>query len=213
MEKRIAKLQEELRDLKSKVWCPSCEVPYGAMLSDRDIVKLVKKARIKITPMPDLDVGKGSALGTCKVNLSLGGEALVFDPVQISHIDTSDQLSQEHFQKADIKKLGKIIVHPGKVIVATTLEWLTLPDDIVGRIEGRSSLARRGLSVQTAPLFDAGWNGRPMLELHNVGELPVILYYGNPVCAMSFTHLSSPTLSPYAKRKGVTYSKQVGVKM
>ncbi|MDO8503497.1 MAG: dCTP deaminase [bacterium] len=213
MEKRIAKLEKELRDLKSKVWCSKCEVPFGAMLSDRDILRLIKEGKIKIKPMPNVEFGNDSDLDTCKVDLHLGEEALLFDAVQVSHIDAREELSEKYFRKINIKKLGKLMIHPGEVIVAVTLEWLTLPDDISGRMEGKSSLARKGLSVQAAPLFDAGWDGRPILELNNVGKLPIIVHFGSPICAMSFTHLSSPTLKSYDSRANSRYKKQRGARI
>lgn len=213
MEKRIAKLEKELQIFKSKVWCPHCEVPYGAMLSDRDIVRLIKKNRIKLKPLPNIKLGSGSDLDTCKIDLHLGEEALLFDAVQVSHIDAREKLSDDYFRKLDIKKFGKITIHPGEVIVAVTLEWMTLPDDISSRMEGKSSLARKGLSVQAAPLFDAGWDGRPILELNNVGKLPIIVHFGNPICAMSFTHLSSPTLKSFSSRVGARYKKQTKVQI
>ena len=201
-------LEKEFAKLKEKLWCSECELPYGAFLSDRDIRRLIQKGRIKIDPLPNLKIGKGGDLGTCKVDLHLGPEALIIDATRLTHIDLAGPIPDEYFRKIDVRKLGELKIHSGEVVLARTLEKVVLPDDIAGRIEGKSSVARRGVSVQAAPLFDAGWNGYPVLELNNVGKLPAVAKYGSSICAMSFNHLSSSTFQSYAKRDGVRYGVQ-----
>ena len=86
-----------------------------------------------------------------------------------------------------------LVLHPGNLVLATTLEWLEIADDLIGRIEGRSSLGRLGVIVHgTASIFDAGWKGKPVMELGNLGVVPVLLWPGMRVCAFTFEELSSP---------------------
>lgn len=204
--KNLKKQLEQAEQIIEKLWCKNCQLPQGGQLSDCDIKRLVNSGRIKITPRPDL--GNHSVLGTCKLDLRLGAEAMVLDATRVSSLDLTKPIPNEFFRNVNIKKNGEVIIHPNKVIITTTLEWVRLPECISGRLEGKSSIARKGGSVQAAPIFDAGWNGRPMLELHNVGETPIVAHYGQPICAMSFEHMTSATLKPYAARAGVRYSQQ-----
>lgn len=205
---RERQLEQRIKELEERLWCLHCELPFGATLSDRDLKRLVENGRIGIDPCPDIDLGPTSALGTCKVDLRLGDEALVIDATMLTSIELAGPIPEEYFRRIDVKRLGQVLIHPGDVVIATTLEKVVLPDDIVGRIEGKSSIARRGVSVQAAPLFDAGWSGYPVLELHNIGKLAAVARWGGAICAMSFSHLSSPTLQPYATRDGVRYGVQ-----
>ena len=96
--------------------------------------------------------------------------------------------------------------------MATTLEKITISDDLLGRLEGRSSLGRLGIVVHsTASVFDPGWNGNAVLELGNLGRIAVALYPGMRICAMTFEELSSPSEIPYEKKKDAKYRFQKGV--
>lgn len=210
---RTSFLEERLRSIEERLWCPDCQLPRGAMLSDRDIQRLVRQGRIKLDPLPNIELSKDSDLGACKIDLHLGDNAKFHNTLRVSHVDFDGQkVGEKDIVVFDIAKEGKIVIAPGEVIVADTLEWVTLPDDIAGRLEGKSSLARQGLAVQLAPVFDPGWNGVPALELHNIGRVAVTLYHKMRICAMSFTHLSSPTLKGYAQREGVRYGVQTGAR-
>ena len=100
------------------------------------------------------------------------------------------------------------LVVPG-AIFAVTLESLELDADVLGRLEGRSSLGRIGIIVHgTAGLFDPGWRGKATLELSNLGIMPVALYPGMRICSFTFEQLSSPVSVPYYKKAGNKYSGQ-----
>ena len=101
------------------------------------------------------------------------------------------------------------IIQPQQLVLAATLERLRLGDDIVGRLEGRSSLGRLGIIVHsTASLFHPGWDGHPAMELGNLGVMPVALYPGMRICAFTFTALSSPAERPYGRRPTDKYAGQ-----
>lgn len=211
LEEEMKLLRSELHQLHENLWCQECKLPRGGQLSDRDIKRLITEGRIKINPLPNLD--DPSVLGTCKIDLHLGIEALVLDTTRVPFVDFSEPIPTEYFHKVDLRKVGKLYIAPNSVIVATTLEWVELPDDITGRLEGKSSIARKGGSVQAAPIFDAGFAGHPMLELHNIGGVSVGAHFGVAICAMSFEHMTSETLLGYAKRDGVKYKIQEGARL
>ena len=89
------------------------------------------------------------------------------------------------------------------------METVKLPDDLVGRLEGRSSLGRLGIVVHsTASIFDPGWEGMVVMELGNMGRMPVALYPGMRICSMTFEELTSPAQVPYSRKKAAKYAGQ-----
>ena len=101
------------------------------------------------------------------------------------------------------------ILQPRDFCLAITEESLELADDIMGRLEGRSSLGRIGIIVHgTAGLFDPGWTGKATLELSNLGRVPVALYPGMRICSFTFEQLSGPSSMPYRKKPGNKYAGQ-----
>ena len=102
------------------------------------------------------------------------------------------------------------ILHPGEFVLGQTLEWVELPDDLVARLEGRSSLGRLGLLIHsTAGYVDPGWKGTLTLELSNVANLPIALYYGMRIGQISFFRMSSPVERPYGSQElGSKYQGQ-----
>jgi len=176
------------------------------LLSDVDIVKAIEAGRIKIDPAPDYDV----QLGSCSIDMHLGNEFKVFNRSKIPFIDLKNPISSELFmQDIVIPDNEPFIMQPGDYLLAITKEWLEIADDLIGRIEGRSSLGRLGIIVHgTASVFDPGWRGRPVMELGNLGTLPVAIYPGMRMCAFTFEQLSSPTSKPYYKKLNNKYGNQ-----
>lgn len=136
------------------------------------------------------------------VDLRLGREFRVFRNYRLPYID----VKQEMPQLTDLEVIDEetpFILHPGEFVLAVTLERVAIPDDLVGRLDGKSSLGRLGLIVHsTAGFVDPGFQGRLTLELTNVANLPVTLYYGMPVSQISFSRLSTPADNPYGKSGG-----------
>ena len=176
------------------------------VLSDRDIKKAIEDGKIVITPAPDLKL----ALGTCSVDLRLGNVFRVFDHSRHPYIDPSKKdYSNEITKKVIVRKGEDFIMQPGDFVLAVTLERVKIPPNLMGRLEGRSSLGRVGIVVHsTASIFDAGWDGRCVLELGNLGRMAVKLTPGMRICAMSFEELSSSAQTPYTKRKTSKYKFQ-----
>lgn len=176
------------------------------ILSDRDIKKALQEGRIKVTPKPDLKV----QLGSCSLDLHLGNVFRVFKHSTYPFIDLKGPIDTEKIMTEVVVPKGQpFIMQPGDFALVTTVENLDLSNDLLGRIEGRSSLGRLGIIVHgTASIFDPGWTGKPTMELGNLGTLPVALYPGMRICAFTFEEMSSPVEVPYRKKKGNKYAGQ-----
>jgi dCTP deaminase len=176
------------------------------ILSDTDIKKAIAAGRIKIDPLPDF----ATQLGPCAVDFRLGNTFRVFESSKHSVIDPRDKKIQDEITHEVVITDGRpFIVHPGDLVLASTLEHLEISNDLIGRLEGRSSLGRIGIVVHsTAARFDPGWVGNPVLELGNLGRIPVALYPGMRICAFTFEQLSSPASIAYTQ-KG-KYANQSG---
>ena len=112
----------------------------------------------------------------------------------------------------EIDEIKGFVLHPGEFVLGVTLEYVELPNDLVGRLDGKSSLGRLGLVVHsTAGFVDPGWQGNLTLELSNLATLPIILYYGMKTSQISLMRLSSPAEHPYgSKGLGSRYQGQRG---
>lgn len=178
------------------------------ILSDRDLKKALKDGRIKISPLLDLK----TQLGSCSIDLRLGNTFRVFEHSKNAFIDsTKKDYSNEITREIAVKAGESFVMHPGDFVLASTLEKITIAPDLLGRLEGRSSLGRLGIVVHsTASIFEPGWDGNAVLELGNLGRIAVSLMPGMRICAMTFEQLSSPAEIPYNKKKSAKYIKQDG---
>lgn len=177
------------------------------VLSDKDIKEALETGQIKIHPSPDLN----SQLGSCSIDLRLGNVFRVFEHSRHSLIDPFSKKSKdtEFTREITVKNKDPFIMQPGDFVLAVTLEKITISPKLLGRLEGRSSLGRLGIVVHsTASVFDPGWDGQAVLELGNLGRLPVALYPGMRICAMTFEELKSESGMPYGKKKAAKYNNQ-----
>ena len=176
------------------------------VLSDRDIERALAEKRIVVTPRPDLK----TQLGSCSLDLRLGNIFRIFEHSKYPYIDPSEKdFSNEITRKVVIRNGREFIIQPGDFVIAATLERVSLPDNMMGRLEGRSSLGRLGIVVHsTASIFDPGWDGNCVLELGNLGRMAVKLTPGMRICAMSFEELSSAAETPYNKKRRAKYRIQ-----
>jgi dCTP deaminase len=176
------------------------------ILSDRDIRAAIESGRITIDPMPDLD----SQLGSVSVDFRLGRTFMVFEHSRHSFIDPRQPQSiGEAMRSIVVDEDEPFIMQPGDFALASTIESLALPDDLLGRLEGRSSIARLGITVHsTAAVFEPGWIGTATMELSNLGRMAVALYPGMRICAFSFETVSSPVLTPYRLKLNNKYAGQ-----
>lgn len=176
------------------------------ILSDRDIRKYIREGKIKITPSPNFK----EQLGPCSLDLRLGKVFKTFKKAEFSFIDLKTKFPIEKIMSEIKPSPGKpLIIHPGDFIIAATEETIEIPSDLVARLDGRSSLGRLGIVIHiTAARFDPGWKGKAVIELGNLGIMPVALYPGMRICAMTFETLSSPVKVPYLKQRDHKYAYQ-----
>ena len=175
------------------------------VLSDVDIKRYIEQGKIKITPaLPP------EQFGSCSVDFRLGSEFSVFEHSRHALIDLKERTNIQDLMRSVAVPQGEpFIVQPGEFALAITEETLELDDDVLGRLEGRSSLGRIGIIVHgTAGLFDPGWIGKATLELSNLGRMPVALYPGMRICSFTFEQLSSRVAVPYRKKAGNKYAGQ-----
>jgi dCTP deaminase len=175
------------------------------VLSDVDIRRYLAEGRIKISPeLPP------EQFGSCSVDFRLGHEFNVFEHSRNAFIDLRESKGIEGIMRSVEVPAGEpFILQPREFVLAITEETLELADDVLGRLEGRSSLGRIGIIVHgTAGLFDPGWAGKATLELSNLGRMPVALYPGMRVCSFTFEQLSTPSSMPYRKKAGNKYAGQ-----
>ena len=162
-----------------------------SVLSDRDIRAALESGTVKIQPYDAHDLQPSS------VDLHLDRRFRVFRNNRYAFIDV-------RAPQPDLTELLTIaddepfILHPGEFVLGQTQEWVELPNDLVARLEGKSSLGRLGLLIHsTAGYVDPGWKGNLTLELSNVANLPIALYSGMRIGQISFFRMSSPVDRPY----------------
>lgn len=177
------------------------------ILADRDIKQALGEGRIKITPAPDL----ATQLGSVSIDFRLGGTFMVFEHSRHSFIDPRQPQSiGDAMRTIEVSEDERFIMQPGDFALASTIESLELPDDLLGRLEGRSSIARLGITVHsTAAVFEPGWVGTATMELSNLGRMPVALYPGMRICSFSFEQVSSPVEVPYRLKRNAKYAGQI----
>ncbi|GIU97480.1 MAG: dCTP deaminase [Actinomycetota bacterium] len=173
------------------------------ILSDRDIRAEVQAGRIVIDPFDPACVQPSS------VDLHVDRQFRVFANARYPYIDVRREMP-DLTELVEVEDEGPFILHPGEFVLGSTLERVALPDDLVARLEGKSSLGRLGLLIHsTAGYVDPGWEGHLTLELSNVANLPITLYPGMRIGQISFFRLTSPAETPYG-RAGNKYQGQRG---
>ncbi len=176
------------------------------ILSDKDIKKYIKLGKIKIKPRPNFK----KQLGPCSLDLHLGNIFKLFKSSDYPYLDLKRKINFEEFmEEIKIRDDAPFILQPRAFVLTTTKEEFSLSNDILARLDGRSSLARIGVVVHlTAARFDPGWRGKAVMELGNLGPMPVVLYAGvTRICALTFETISSQVETPYLKQKDHAYAR------
>jgi dCTP deaminase len=175
------------------------------ILSDISIHKALAEGRIIIDPLMD------GAVQPSSVDLRTDRYFRVFRNDTTPFIDP--KLPQEDLTElVEVADGNAFILHPGEFVLGSTLERVALPDDLVARLEGKSSLGRLGLLIHsTAGFVDAGWDGHLTLELSNVANLPIAIYPGMKIGQISFLQMTTPAEHPYGSdATGSKYQGQRG---
>ncbi len=175
------------------------------LLSDRDLVDQVKSGRLQLEPFEPTLIQPSS------VDVRLDRWFRVFNNTRYTHIDPARQ-QDELTSLVEVPDGEPFVLHPGEFVLASTLEVVTLPDDLAGRLEGKSSLGRLGLLTHsTAGFIDPGFSGHVTLELSNVANLPITLWPGMKIGQLCIFRLSSPAEHPYGSAVyGSRYQGQRG---
>ncbi len=161
------------------------------VLSDRTIRRLVEEGRIGIAPYDP------SLMQPSSLDVRVDRYFRVFRNSRYPYIDVKTE-QEELTELVEVSGDEAFILHPGEFVLGSTLERVTLPDDLVARLEGKSSLGRLGLLIHsTAGFIDPGWDGHVTLELSNVANLPITIYPGMKIGQLSFVQLTEPAERPY----------------
>lgn len=177
---------------------------FTGILPDWIIEKYIREGVIKISP---LSKNWQDAIDQVSLDFHLGGNVKLFKRGSYEFVDTRKGLPDDAMEEVTLSDGDPFVLEPRAFAIATTREILKLPSDILGRLEGKSSLARLGILVHsTAARFDPGWNGAPVLELGNLGPKPAILYCGMPICAFTFEKIAAPVKMPYEGSRSDRYA-------
>jgi dCTP deaminase len=173
------------------------------VLSDRTIRSEIEAGRIVIEPF------KEELIQPSSVDVRVDSRFRVFHNARYPYIDVR-QPREDLTELVEVDEGDPFILHPGEFVLGQTLEQVSLPDDLVARLEGKSSLGRLGLLIHsTAGFVDAGFSGNLTPELSNVANLPVTIYQGMPIGQISFMRMDGPVERPYGSReKGSKYQGQ-----
>ncbi|WP_448587423.1 dCTP deaminase [Thermocrinis sp.] len=168
------------------------------ILSDRSIKELIRKGELSIEPLEEENIQSSS------IDLRLGNDVIFY---KTDFIDVREDIPVERVEITD----EGLVIKPKSFLLATTLEYIKLPNDITAFVEGRSSLGRLGLFIENAGWVDAGFEGQITLELYNANSCPIKLYKGMRVCQIVLAKLDRPAEKPYRGKyfgqKGTTPSK------
>lgn len=175
------------------------------LLSDRDILQAVDSGRLGIDPYESANIQPSS------VDVRMDNLFRVFNNSKYTHIDPKQEMP-DLTTMVEVPEGEPFVLHPGEFVLAATLEHFSLPDDLAGRLEGKSSLGRLGLLTHsTAGFIDPGFSGHITLELSNVANLPITLWPGMKVGQLALFQMSSPAETPYGSAKlGSKYQGQRG---
>ena len=175
------------------------------ILSDRSIREQLDAGRIVVDPLGD------NAIQPSSVDVRLDDSFRVFANHRYPYIDVRQPL-EDLTELVSATEEDPFVLHPGEFVLGSTFERVSLPDDLVARLEGKSSLGRLGLLIHsTAGFVDAGWDGWLTLELSNVSTLPIALYPGMKIGQLAFFQLTTPAEHPYGSGEvGSKYKGQRG---
>ena len=174
------------------------------VLSDVTIARYLAEGKVEIDPYDE------SLLQPSSVDIRVDRLFRVFRNNRAPYIDV--KIEQDLTELVEVDDDEPFILHPGEFVLGSTLERVRLPDDLVARLEGKSSLGRLGLLIHsTAGFIDPGWDGHVTLELSNVANLPITIYPGMKIGQISFMQMTEPAATPYgAAEIGSKYKGQRG---
>ena len=182
------------------------------MLNEREIMGRLIRGDLVITPLID----PARQIGPTSIDIRLGFEFEIFNITQYTHLDPLKDKGvvkgdlENYTKKVHVQPMEAFILHPGEFVLAATFEYIKLPSDLAGRLEGRSTWGRLGLQVHsTAGFVDPGFEGILTFELLNMGKTPLSLFPGVRVAQICF-YKTNKTAIPYTKKTGAKYFHIIG---
>lgn len=185
-------------------------------LSRKAILDRMKTGDLYVGPILDI-----SQIGDASVDLRVGNIALIARARGISHVDplayledddaayTKERQRRQKLERHDIPFRQPILVHPRQLTLVPTLEWVELPESLMGQVTARSSWAREGLNIATATLINPGYRGIITLELSNLGQIPIKVYPGMCIAQISFHTVEDP-VSSHASQFQLSFEPRPG---
>jgi len=165
------------------------------ILSDKTLKREIENGNLVITPFD------ASCVQPASIDLRLSNEFRVFKHTNHALIDIKENFG-EYTELLRVEEGEKFVLHPGEFVLGSTVEWVEVPQSLVGRIEGKSSLGRLGVIVHaTAGFVDPGFKGKLTLEISNVGKIPIGLYPGMKIAQFSVIQLTEPAETAYGDKK------------
>lgn len=174
------------------------------ILPDHEIKKLLKEGKLVIEPLeePDLQIQPAG------IDLRLGNEFRIFKTISTSCIDTRKE-NKDYTERIVLDDNKPFVIHPGEFVLASVKEYIKMPPDLMGSVDGKSSLGRLGISIHaTSASINPGWEGRFVLEITNMGRVSVALYPNMRIAKLVLHKLSSECERPYNTRSDTKYNKQ-----
>jgi len=173
------------------------------ILSDRDIKAEIERGSLVVTPLTDPDL----QIQPASVDVRLGDELIEFTGGD-APINPHETRPEKVTHRVEFETYA---IDPGEFVLMTTREYVSIPDDLIGFVEGRSSWGRWGITVHsTAGLIDPGYQGMITLEVSNEGQMPVELVAGDRIAQLTFQRLTSACERPYGEERGSKYQDQDG---
>ncbi len=177
------------------------------ILPDHEIKKYLKEGKIVIEPLDDPEL----QIQPAGVDLRLDNEFRVFKLNSIPFIDTKKP-TDNYTEKIILRDDQPFIVHPHEFVLGKIKEYVKMPADLVGSVDGKSSLGRLGIVIHTtSSSVNPGWEGHLVLEISNLSRMPVAIYPGMRIAKLTFHKMTSAAERPYGDRKDAKYNKQVSV--
>lgn len=171
-----------------------CSLLDQSMLSDKDIKAALASGAIVVDPLEDPSI----QIQPASIDLRLGNQFRIFRHAQKAFIDPLRDNLEDYTEVLEVEDSEPFILHPGEFVLGSIKEYIKIPDYLVAKVEGRSSLGRLAILVHaTAGFIDPGFEGNITLELSNVGKMPVAFYPNMRICQISFEEMSSPSDIPY----------------
>lgn len=177
-----------------------------ATLTHRDIIGRLNDKSLTITPIVD----KERQIGTFTIDLRLSNQFIIFKTENIKSFNILDEKEAHNLYKIQELQIidfgSEIVLHPGSLVLGSTFEYIKMPNDLEGQVDGRSSWARLGLTIATATGIDPGFSGSITLELSNLGKSPLILIPGARICQL----VLRSTVSTEGYNKKRKYQSPIG---